>query len=159
MRAEAVQRRLENLGHLAQAGKRVNGLQRMMRSQILFDYAVSRTRTNRGSTTPGIDQETLDGLTIQRINGWVRSLTEGTYHAQPVLRAYIPKANGKLRPLGIPTYLDRMVQDVQRQTLERIYEPIFSPNSYGFRPGRSCHTALTQIQKFWTATKVTAQPG
>ena len=153
MRAETVQRRLENLGNLAQAGKRVNGLFRLMRSQILFDYAVSRTRANRGSATPGVDGETLDGLTIERITGWVRSLTEGTYHAQPVLRAYIPKANGKLRPLGIPTYLDRMVQDVQRQILERIYEPNFSKNSYGFRPGRSCHTALMQIQRFWTATK------
>jgi group II intron reverse transcriptase/maturase len=153
MRAETVQKRLENLSNLVQAGKRVNGLFRIMRSRILFGYAVSRTRANRGSATPGVDGETLDGLTIERINGWVRSLTEGTYHAQPVLRAYIPKANGKLRPLGIPTYLDRMVQDVQRQILERIYEPVFSINSYGFRPGRSCHTALTQIQRFWTATK------
>lgn len=153
MRTDAVQRRLENLGKLAQAGKRVNGLHRLMRSRILFEYAVSRTRTNRGSATPGIDQETLDGLTIERVNGWVRSLNQGTHHAQPVLRAYIPKANGKLRPLGIPTYLDRMVQDVQRQILEQIYEPVFSTYSYGFRPGRSCHTALTQIQRFWTAAK------
>ncbi len=153
MQADTVQKRLESLPSLSRAGKRVNGLARLLASRTLMDASVNRTRGNRGTATPGIDGETLDGLTIERINGWVRSMVEGTYRAKPVKRVFIPKANGKLRPLGIPTYADRMVQDAQRDILQRIYEPVFSRASYGFRPGRSCQTALKQVQEYWTGTK------
>ena len=153
MQADTVQKRLESLPSLSKAGKRVNGLARLRATRTLMDSSVNRTRSNRGSATPGMDGETLDGLTIERINGWIRSMVEGTYHAKPVKRVFIPKANGKLRPLGIPSYADRMVQNAQRDILERIYEPVFSNYSHGFRPGRSCHSALFQIQRYWTATK------
>jgi len=153
MQAGTVQKRLESLPSLSTAGKRVNGLARLLASRTLMEASVNRTRGNRGTATPGIDGETLDGLTIKRINGWVRSMVEGTYRAKPVKRVYIPKANGKLRPLGIPTYADRMVQNSQREILQRIYEPVFSRNSHGFRPGRSCHTALWQVQRCWAGTK------
>ncbi len=153
MQADTVQKRLESLASLSLAGKRVNGLSRILPTRIMMDNSVNRTRGNHGSATPGIDGETLDGLTIERINGWVHRMTEGSYRAQPVKRVYIPKANGKLRPLGIPTFADRMIQNGQREILQRIYEPVFSDWSYGFRPGRSCHTALTTIQRRWAATK------
>lgn len=153
MQANTVQKRLDSLSALSQAGKRVNGLARLLASGVLHHYAVTRTRKNLGSSTPGIDGETLDGLTIERINGWVHGMVEGKYRTSPVLRAYIPKANGKLRPLGIPTYADRMLQDGQRDVLQKIYEPVFSDHSHGFRPGRSCHTALMQVQRYWTAVK------
>ncbi|MFK4047920.1 reverse transcriptase domain-containing protein [Roseomonas mucosa] len=153
MQANTVQKRLASLPSLSEAGKRVNGLARLLASRTLMEASVNRTRLNRGSTTPGVDGETLDGLTIGRINGWVRSMVEGSYSAQPVKRVFIPKANGKLRPLGIPTYADRMVQNAQREILERIYEPVFSDHSHGFRPRRSCHTALMYVRRVWAATK------
>lgn len=153
MQASTVQKRLESLPSLSRAGKRVNGLARLLASRALMDSSVNRTRRNRGIATPGVDGETLDGLTLERINGWVRRMVEGSYRAKPVKRVFIPKANGKLRPLGIPTYVDRMIQNGQRDILQRIYEPVFSPNSHGFRPGRSCHTALMQVQRGWAATK------
>lgn len=153
MRASTVQKRLDNLPSISMAGKRVNGLMRLLASRTLMEASVNKTRRNRGSATPGIDGETLDGLTMERINGWVRALAAGSYRARPVKRVFIPKANGKPRPLGIPTYADRMVQNGQRDILQRIYEPVFSRNSHGFRPGRSCHTALTQVQKGWAGMK------
>ena len=153
MQANTVQKRLASLPSLSRAGKRVNGLARLLASRTLMDASVNRTRGNRGTATPGIDGETLDGLTIERINGWVRGMVEGTYRAKPVKRVFIPKANGKPRPLGIPTYADRMVQDAQRDILQRIYEPVFSRDSHGFRPGRSCQTALQSVQEYWTGTK------
>lgn len=153
MQANTVQKRLDSLPSLSKAGKRVNGLTRLLASRALMEASVNRTRHNQGSATPGMDGETLDGLTMERINGWVRSMVEGSYRAQPVKRVFIPKANGKLRPLGIPTYADRMVQNGQREILQRIYEPVFCRNSHGFRPGRSCHTALDQVQRYWAGTK------
>ena len=153
MQAHTVQKRLESLPSLSRAGKRVNGLARLLASRTLMDASVNQTRSNLGAATPGVDGETLDGLTIERINGWVRAMSEGSYRAKPVKRVFIPKANGKLRPLGIPTYADRMVQNAQREILQRIYEPVFSNHSYGFRPGRSCHSALHQVQRYWSATK------
>lgn len=153
MQADTVQKRLESLASLSMAGKCVNGLTRLLTSQALMEYSVNKTRRNAGISTPGVDGETLDGLSMERINGYLRSMVDGSYQTKPVKRVFIPKANGKLRPLGIPTYADRMVQNGQREILQRIYEPIFSDRSHGFRPGRSCHTALAQGQCLWTANK------
>jgi len=103
--------------------------------------------------TPGIDGETFDGMTLENLHQLSRQVTEGTYRPRPVRRVYIPKSNGKLRPLGIPTVNDRVVQEVVRIILAAIYEPVFSKHSHGFRPNRSCHTALEEIRRTWTGVK------
>ena len=108
---------------------------------------------NHGSMTPGIDGLTMDGMGIERIEKIIAKMRDRSYSPNPVRRQYIPKKNGKKRPLGIPSTDDKLVQEVIRMILESIYEPTFSNQSHGFRPKRSCHTALTQIQKTYTGIK------
>jgi retron-type reverse transcriptase len=146
-------KRLEQLPKLSVTGKRVNGLLNLMKCDLLWERAYERIARNRGSLTPGVDGETLDGFSPKRLRRLTESVFNGTYAPRPVRRVYIPKANGKLRPLGIPTVNDRLVQEVVRDILERIYEPVFSEHSHGFRPGRSCHTALHAVHGVWTGVK------
>ncbi|MBO6252911.1 MAG: group II intron reverse transcriptase/maturase [Bacteroidaceae bacterium] len=103
---------------------------------------------NEGSMTPGVDGETLDGMSSPRIERIINSLKDGSYHTNPARRTYIAKKNSnKKRPLGIPSGDDKLVQEIVRMILESIYEPTFSDKSHGFRPKRSCHTALMQLQR------------
>ena len=103
---------------------------------------------NEGSMTPGVDGETLDGMSSPRIMRIISSLKDRSYQPKPARRTYIKKKNSrKMRPLGIPSGDDKLVQEVIRMILESIYEPTFSDKSHGFRPHRSCHTALEQIQR------------
>jgi RNA-directed DNA polymerase len=115
--------------------------------------AYANIYSNKGAMTAGIDDDTLDGMSHRRINRIIKSLQEGTYKPKPVRRVYIPKRNGKLRPLGIPSGTDKMVQEVCKTILERVYESVFSDYSHGFRPNRSCHRALEQVKRLWTGTK------
>ena len=108
---------------------------------------------NHGSMTPGIDGTTMDGMGMERINSIIEKLRDRSYQPTPVRRQYIPKKNGKKRPLGIPSTDDKLVQEIVRMILESIYEPTFHHQSHGFRPGRSCHTALSQIQRTYTGVK------
>lgn len=100
-----------------------------------------------GNMTPGTDGRTIDGMGMRRINGVIAELKASRYKPKPVRRVYIPKANGKERPLGIPSFEDKLLQTVVRLILEAIYEPIFTDASHGFRPNRSCHTALEQVKR------------
>lgn len=100
-----------------------------------------------------MDGQTFDGTSLEKFDRLARRVAEGSYRPRPVRRVYIPKASGKLRPLGIPTVEDRLVQEVVRTILAAIYEPVFSQHSHGFRPGRSCHTALEAIRDTWTGVK------
>jgi group II intron reverse transcriptase/maturase len=108
--------------------------------------AYSNIYANEGNMTAGTDPETIDGFNTEKVQTIIARLRQETYCPNPVRRVYIPKKNGKLRPLGIPSFTDKLVQEVVRMLLQAIYEPVFKDTSHGFRPGRSCHTALVQIK-------------
>ena len=95
--------------------------------------------------TKGADNKTADGFNIELIEKIINELKNESYSPTPVRRKYIDKKNGKKRPLGIPSFRDKLVQEVVRMILESIYEPIFKDNSHGFRPNKSCHTAFADI--------------
>jgi len=100
-----------------------------------------------GNMTPGVDGKTIDGAGMKLIQEAIADLKASRYKPIPVRRVYIPKPNGKQRPLGIPGFREKLLGTVLKLILEAIYEPTFSENSHGFRPGRSCHTALEAIQR------------
>lgn len=103
--------------------------------------------------TAGSDGKTIDGMSMKRIETLIEKLKDFSYQPKPARRTYIPKANGKTRPLGIPAFNDKLVQEVIRMILESIYEPTFQDTSHGFRPKRSCHTALQYIKRNYTGVK------
>lgn len=125
---------------------RFKDLYRNLYNPDFYIKAYTNIYSNKGSATSGIDKVTADGFSEDRINKIILSLKDESYKPKAVKRTYIPKKGGKLRPLGIPTFDDRLVQEVCRMILEKIYEPIFSESSHGFRPERSCHTALTEVR-------------
>jgi group II intron reverse transcriptase/maturase len=153
MLSATVIRRLEALETISKQGKRINGLFRLLENPILWHEAYAKIYANKGATTPGVDKTTLDGFSEERVTAIIAQLKDGTYRFQPVRRTYVPKKNGKKRPLGISSGDDKLVQEVVRIILERIYEPIFDDHSHGFRPKRSPQTALEQIGRQWTAVK------
>jgi len=102
--------------------------------------------------TKGVTDETVDGMSVEKIDRMIELLREEKYQWKPARREYIPKKNGKKRPLGIPTWGDKLLQEVMRQILEAYYEPQFSEHSHGFRPNKGCHTALQEIQ-IWKGTR------
>jgi group II intron reverse transcriptase/maturase len=116
--------------------------------------AYERLKSKPGNMTPGTDGKTLDGYSVEDIQKLVDLLRSEQYWPTPVRRVYIPKkAKGKHRPLGVPSPRDKLVQECVRLILEAIYEPNFHDNSHGFRPGRSCHTALESLRRNWVGTK------
>lgn len=128
-------------------------LYRYLLREDVYYTAYKNLYANQGAATKGIDDDTADGFGKEYITKIIGDLSSGNYEPKPVRRMYIPKKNGKQRPLGIPSFRDKIVQDAIRMYLEAIYEPIFSNRSHGFRPDRSCHTALTQITKGFNGTK------
>lgn len=125
----------------------------MLRPDLYF-IAYKNLYANKGASTQGIDNDTADGFSKEKIDRIIQSLSDESYQPKPVRRKYIQKKGNskKKRPLGIPTFTDKLVQEVLRMILEAVYEPIFSNNSHGFRPEKSCHTALNSIKKEFTGT-------
>ncbi len=115
--------------------------------------AYQKIQAKQGGMTAGTDGKTVDGMGMKRINALIAKLRDFSYQPAPARRTFIPKANGKKRPLGIPSFDDKLVQEVVRMILESIYEPTFLNTSHGFRPKRSCHTALQYVQKNFTGVK------
>jgi len=118
----------------------------------LFLRAYGKIYRNAGATTKGSTKETVDGMSLQKIHNIIDLLRQERYVWTPVRRTEIPKPNGKKRPLGIPTWSDKLVQEALRTLLAAYYEQRFSSHSHGFRPNRGCHTALNEIRKTWKAT-------
>jgi len=137
-------------------GERGLHLERVYRSLFnrdLYLVAYGRLYSNQGAMTKGTTGETVDGMSLDKIDSIIEEIQHERFRWTPVRRTYIPKANGKRRPLGIPTWKDKLVQEVIRLILEAYYEPQFDPASHGFRPERGCHTALTTIERTWKGTK------
>src|SRR5919197_4477821 len=136
------------LGVLRERGRRglpLNELYRQLFNPQLYLLAYGRLYSNHGAMTPGVDGETVDGMSRAKIERIIDALRHERYRFSPVRRVYIPKANGKRRPLGLPSWSDKLVQEVLRLLLEAYYEPQFSTHSHGFRPQRGCQTALTEV--------------
>ena len=115
--------------------------------------AYAKLYKNDGAMTPGTTEETVDGMSQVKIAKIIDAIRYERWHWTPVRRVEIPKSNGKMRPLGMPTWTDKMVQEVIRSILEAYYAPQFSEHSHGFRPNKGCHTALNTIHKTWKGTK------
>lgn len=125
-------------------------LYRYLLREDIYYAAYQKLYANRGATTKGVNNDTADGFSDRYVKELIQQLKDGTYRANPVRREYIPKKNGKTRPLGIPSFRDKLLQEAVRMILESIYEPNFDKRSHGFRPNRSCHTALKQISSEFT---------
>jgi group II intron reverse transcriptase/maturase len=144
------------LGVLRDRGRRGVPLERLYRllfNRDLYLLAYGRIYRNEGALTPGSTPETADGMTLAKIDRIIEALRFERYRWTPVRRVYVEKRHStKRRPLGIPTWSDKLLQEVIRLLLEAYYEPQFSAHSHGFRPHRGCHTALGHIYRTWTGT-------
>src|SRR5438067_3060725 len=145
------------LGIIHERGRRglpLTDLYRQLFNRELYLLAYGKIARNAGALTPGATAETADGMSLAKIDAIIAALRCERYRWTPVRRTYIEKRGStKKRPLGIPTWSDKLLQEVLRLLLEAYYEPQFRPSSHGFRPGRGCHTALGEIYHRWVGTK------
>jgi group II intron reverse transcriptase/maturase len=125
---------------------------KLLFSRDLFLMAYGKIYRNAGAMTHGVTDETPDGMTLEKIGAIIEALRYERYRWLPARRTHIPKKNGKKRPLGMPVWSDKLVQEVVRLLLEAYYEPQFSEHSHGFRQERSCATALREIYYTWAGT-------
>ena len=139
--------------HSAQPDYVYDRIYRNLYNQELFLQAYQNIYASQGNMTAGTDGQTIDAMSLERINRLIETLKDESYQPKPSRRTYIPKKNGKTRPLGIPSIDDKLVQEVIRMMLESMYENSFEDNSHGFRPNKSCHTALRMIQNRFVRCK------
>jgi retron-type reverse transcriptase len=133
-------------------GKTLERVFRNMLNSELFRNAYGKLYRNKGSMTPGIDGKTPDGMSLTKIDALIEELRTGKFRWTPSRRVNIEKGKGKIRPLSLPTWKDKLVQEVMRVILEAYYEPQFSTHSHGYRPKRGCHTALKEVSQ-WGGVK------
>ena len=134
---------------ICKMGKKRTPLTRVYRclfSEELFLAAYDKIARNRGALTQGTESDTADGMSLVRIQNIIEQLRNERFKFRPARRVQVPKKSGGTRPLGIPNFTDKLVQEVLRMVLEAYYEPRFRESSHGFRPGKGCHTALTDLQ-------------
>jgi retron-type reverse transcriptase len=127
-------------------------LYRQMFNEDLYLLAYGNIYSNDGAMTPGVSEETADGMSEAKIEQIAGLMRREKYRFSPARRVYIPKKNGRLRPLGMPAWSDKLVGEVVRLLLEAYYDPQFSDSSHGFRKSRGCHTALRGIGNTWTVS-------
>jgi len=143
------------LGVLRERGRKglpCEQLYRQMFNRDLYFLAYGKIYSNKGAMTPGASEETADGMSGEKIDQIIGLMRQEKYRFAPARRVCIPKKNGKLRPLGMPTWSDKLVGEVVRLPLEAFYDPQFSGSSHGFRRFRGCHTALREISNTRTGT-------
>lgn len=144
------------LAIIRERGRRGLPLERVYRhlfNRELYLRAYGRIARNNGAMTPGVSGETADGMSLAKIDAIIDALRHERYRWKPARRVYIEKpSSSKKRPLGIPSWSDKLLQEVIRSILESYFEPQFSPTSHGFRPDRGCHTALREIHRKWNGT-------
>ena len=144
------------LGIIRDRGKRglpLEDIYRQLFNPQLYLLAYGRIYRNAGAMTPGTTAETVDGMSLEKIAAIIDALRQERYRWTPVRRIYIEKKHStKKRPLGIPSWSDKLLQEVIRLLLEAYYDPQFSPHAHGFRPHRGCHTALDEIAHKWVGT-------
>lgn len=128
-------------------------LYRNLYNPDFFLLAYDNLSQNDGALTMGVDKRSIDGFSMEEISRLIEVLKNKSYQPYPSKRVYIPKKNGKKRPLGIPSFCDKLVQEVIRMILEEIYEPNFSISSHAYRKKKSCHSALLEIKRTFTGSK------
>ncbi len=143
---------LDVLHDRGRKGLPCNELYRQLFNRELYLLAYGNIYANHGAMTPGASEETADGMSMEKIDTIIEAMRHERYRFTPARRVFIPKKNGKLRPLGLPTWSDKLVGEVVRLLLEAYYEPTFSGRSHGFRKRRGCHTALREVERTWTGT-------
>jgi len=154
--SQTISERLEYLRTANSTRQWINhDLYRLMYRPDLYVLAYERIKSKPGNMTPGTDGETLDGFSLDAIQEIIQDMRTERFHFTPVRTTFIPKANGKLRKLGIPSIRDKIVQEAMRLIVEAIYDspagPYFQATSHGFRPHHSCHTALREFRTKWSA--------
>ena len=134
-------------------GLPLENIYRLLYNRNLYLRAYGHIASNQGATTKGTTAETVDGMSLAKIDRIIDALRYERFRWTPVRRVNIPKPNGQTRALGIPTGPDKLLQEVIRMILEAYYEPQFSDHSHGFRPDRGCHTALSEVATTWNGTR------
>ncbi len=141
---------------IRERGKRglpLEDVYRILYNPDLYLRAYGRLYKNQGAMTEGTTEETVDSMSLVKIGEVIDDVRHERFRWTPVRRVYIPKKKGGRRPLGLPTWKDKLLQEVMRSILEAYYEPQMSEHSHGFRPGRGCHTALHEVQTTWSGSR------
>ena len=131
---------------------KVKDVYTLLYRHTIWYQAYQNLYPNRGAFTNGIDDDTLNDFDKKRINNIITSLKTKIYHPKPSKQIWIPKANGSKRPISVPSGTDKLIQEACRIILEHIYDSKFSNYSHGFRPNRSCHSALKEVST-WIGTR------
>jgi len=143
---------LELIRERGKKGLPLERVYKLLFNRNLYLKAYGKISSNKGAMTHGVTDETPDGMSLSKIDAIIEALRYERYQFLPARRVYIPKKNGKKRPLGMPVWSDKLVQEVIRSLLEAYFEPQFSDQSHGFRSKRGCHTALREIYTTWRGT-------
>jgi retron-type reverse transcriptase len=136
---------LELVHERGKKGLPLERVSRQLFNRNLYLKAYGKIYRNAGLLTPGVNEDTVDAMSLEKIDAIIEALRYERYHWKPARRIYIPKKDGKQRPLGLPVWSDKLLGEVVRMILSAYFEPTFSDHSHGFREGRGCHTALREI--------------